>query len=170
MKNAAWFVLLLCLAGGALGGCSSADDKRAAHEPREHTWSRQQAVGAYRAAMQPVTRELEALAAMPTSARLEQTRAALRTFARASEKAAGTLRAGSWDVDLRTHVDGLVAALTDQAEFLDELAAKPDLAAVRAAAEQSGRTLLLTRTSAAAVEKDLGIGDRLLDLAASGTS
>jgi len=122
--------------------------------------------------MRPSTRALTGLSKMPATTGLDQTRTAIRGLGRASGRSAEALRTGSWSTDARDRVNTLIAALLDQQTFLDDLAAKPDMDAIRAASSQTGQTLLTTRACAAALEKVLGIGDGMLGLApsSSGTS
>ncbi|WP_418060708.1 hypothetical protein [Pimelobacter simplex] len=139
-------------------------------QPAAQPWTTAESVRRYRAAMRPVNRRLDGLAALSPAAPLDEARAALRAFARSSAQAATALSRGAWSAATSDRVTTLVAALLDQADFLDGLADEPDLTAIRAEADRTGRTLLVTRTCAAALEKVLGIGDGLLDLAPAGTA
>jgi hypothetical protein len=119
--------------------------------------------------MKPVTTQLTKLSAMSPSARLGRTRTALRAYARASTTAVESLLRGKWDDHVRPSVNTLIAALLDQQAYFDALAGRNDVASIRAAADKTGQVLLVTRTCAAALEKRLGVGDGLLDLASTGS-
>jgi hypothetical protein len=136
-------------------------------KPASPAWSTAQAVAGYRAAMRPVNHQLTALSSMSPKAKIGATRTALRAYAQASTGAVESLLAGRWGDELRPGVNTLIAGLLDQETYFDALAGSKDLAAIRAQGSKTSQTLLITRTCAAALEKDLGVGDGLLDLAPS---
>jgi len=197
VRRTAWFVLALLLVGGCAskGGLSSHADPDASSAPTAGTtapatesaqptplarpsstvtvgpvavpWKRPEEVRRYRAAMRPVATELQALASMSASTPLAGTRTAIRALSGASGDAAESLRTGSWAPDTRSAVNALIAALLAQQDFLDQLADKPDLAAIRAASDGTGRVLLATQAAAGALQKKLGIAGNPLDLASA---
>ncbi len=139
-------------------------------QPADPAWSTEEAIDAYRAAMRPVNTRLTQLSEMPPDARLSKTRTALRSYSRASTAAVEAILTGQWGDDLRGSVNTLVAALLDQQQYFDALANGRDVATIQAQSDKTGQTLLVTRACAAALEKELGIGDGLIDLAPRGAS
>ncbi|RNL62012.1 hypothetical protein EFK50_09295 [Nocardioides marmoriginsengisoli] len=185
MKTVVWIVLALTL----VSACSSEKDDAPAAGPRPSAsptlalptssvtvrpetpaWSTDEEVDGYRAAMKPVTSELDKLSAMSPDARIGRTRAALRAYSAASTEAVESLLQGKWGDRARGSVNTLIAALLEQQQYFDALANARDVAAIRARSDKTGQTLLVTRVCAAALEKDLGIGDGLLDLATRAAS
>jgi hypothetical protein len=112
-----------------------------------------------------VKSELQKLASMSASTGLSGTRSAIRALATASNAAAETIRTGSWSPALHDAANALIAALLAQHDFLEKLAAKPDLTAIQAEADRTGKTLLSTQAAVSALEKALGIGSKAIDLA-----
>ena len=195
MRRAAWFVLVLLLVSGcSSGGGSTAQAPASATNapspqvsasssasttveippvpsssvtvgPVSVPWKRTEEIQHYRSAMRPVKSELQKLASMSTSTGLSGTRSAIRALAAASNDAAETIRTGAWSSALRDPANALIAALLAQHDFLEKLAAKPDMTAIQAEADRTGKTLLSTQAAVSAVEKALGIGSKAIDLA-----
>jgi hypothetical protein len=130
-------------------------------------WTRDEAVQRYREVVGPLSRQLAGLSAMAPDTSATETQAALGAYANASKAAADALAAGSWAADLRTPVNGLIASLLAQADAFGHLAGLPDVAAVQAESDATARTIVVTRTAAAALEQQLGIADGLLGPAAA---
>jgi hypothetical protein len=182
------------LAGAVLlGAACSSDDSAATADPTASTttaaptstipiptspvtvgtartpWSAAEATQHYRDALTPVSQQLAALSAVAPDD-VDGGRAALRAYGDASATAADVFSHGSWADALRTPVNGLIAALLDQADLFHHLAGLPDVTAMQAESGRSSQAIVTSRTAAAAVETALGIDDGLLGAAADTTT
>lgn len=180
MTKALWLILALCLVSACSSENSDSSARPVSHQepsqvavatptsnvsvpPADPAWSTKQAARGYRDAIAIVTGGLEKLSAMSPKAGLSKTAKALRAYSQASSDAVEQLLKGRWSDDARPIVNTLIAALLDQQRYFDRLANGTSTDSIRAQADQTAKTLLVTRYWSGELEKKLGVSGGMLD-------
>lgn len=123
-------------------------------------WESSEALTQYRSIMADTQKALADLSRQSPDTPAKDVRTAVQAVADTSRSAGQRLQAGRWAAAVRPEINTLIAALLEQADFFEIVAARSSLDAMRADSEKIAQTLLVTQAVTSGAESALSLKRR----------